>query len=469
MNKTGKRVSGKIAAQSLYRAAIIALLNLPQPAAAQQSTIDMLRSQIEELTERLNKIEADSKKAAETAVKNAPTVSAKEKVTISGLLQVRGDAFGKEEGFGSNGSPISSTNRQFDTFRLRRAEVRVSAPAITSRISGTVMLDFAKRLSASSSSVTALPGTPTITINQGSNVLQELQISYLLRKARMAASGAPTAAGASSTPPAPNNIYIDAGQFKLPIGYEGDLVSSSAIQTIDRALMFGARDPFGGGYGDVRDSGVQLRGTQGQFEYRLGVFNALGERQNDNATSDTKALVARLLFKPRSIEGLQVGVSGAMANTRNATAAVSSVPQQADRSLANFFAAYKKNKWTLQTEYLTGDAQRLPSDISAFNRDVRGYYGHVGYLFTPKIEGVLRYDYFDFDTKLNDASVRDLIAGINYYIKGNNAKIQLNVVKRNGGADLNSANFFGSSSSSSNPRGFASDRTELRLQGQVAF
>jgi hypothetical protein len=31
----------------------------------------------------------------------------------------------------------------------------------------------------------------------------------------------------------------------------------------------------------------------------------------------------------------------------------------------------------------------------AANSDVRGYYGSLGYLFTPKIEGVFRYDSFD--------------------------------------------------------------------------
>jgi hypothetical protein len=40
--------------------------------------------------------------------------------------------------------------------------------------------------------------------------------------------------------------------------------------------------------------------------------------------------------------------------------------------------------------------------------------------------------------------VRDLTFGVNYYIKGNNAKIQVNVVRRNGGSDLTSANGFGS-------------------------
>jgi hypothetical protein len=63
--------------------------------------------------------------------------------------------------------------------------------------------------------------------------------------------------------------------------------------------MFTQRDPFDGGYGDVRDTGVQLRGTQGQFDFRLGVFNGFGDRQNTLAVSDAKAVLGMLTFRPR--------------------------------------------------------------------------------------------------------------------------------------------------------------------------
>jgi phosphate-selective porin len=94
-------------------------------------------------------------------------------------------------------------------------------------------------------------------------------------------------------------------------------------------------------------------------------------------------------------------------------------------------------------------------------RDIRGYYGSVGYLFTPKIEGVFRYDYLDADRDLEVTHVRDLILGVNYYLKGNNAKLQANLIKRSGASAL---------TPSSNPASdIVNDRTELRLQGQVAF
>jgi phosphate-selective porin len=96
-------------------------------------------------------------------------------------------------------------------------------------------------------------------------------------------------------------------------------------------------------------------------------------------------------------------------------------------------------------------------------RDIRGYYGSVGYRLTPKLEGVLRYDYLDANRDLGgDTEVRDIIAGLNYYIKGNNAKIQVNVLRRNGAEGLGN--------SVSNPSSdIQNDRTELRANFQVAF
>jgi hypothetical protein len=349
------------------------------------------------------------------------------------LLQIRADSFFNQRA--ANGGPLAN-----DTFRLRRGEIRITAPAITDRISGTVMFDVARGLFANQSSTAAAASF-------GSNVLQELQLNYLLKKATLPA----------------NNTYIDIGQFKIPLGYEGDLVSSSALETIERGLIFTARDPFGGGYGDIRDTGIQLRGTiNNQFDYRLGVFNGLGERQNQLATSDNKALVARLAYRPTGVPGLTVGVSGAKGSTRTTT---SLVAPRADRDAFNVFGAYKKDKVVLQAEYLTGESlgfSVFPG--TAINRKLSGYYGLFGYYFTPQLEGVARYDYLDTNRGgAGDTDVRDLTLGLNYYLKGNNAKIQANIVRREGGNNVLITN-------AGNPQSdLRNDRTELRIQTQIAF
>lgn len=394
------------------------------PAGAQtQADIDALRAQITALTERLNKLEVDQKKGA--AAPAAPPLVTKDKmpVTVSGLLQVQGNGYFSED---------TIEPRTANTFRLRRGEIRLTGQ-ITPRISGTLQIDPAKQLSANAVTVPAGGGTVTPTLNQANNILQEIQVSYLLNKSD---SG---------------THYADIGQAKIPVGYEGDLVSSGALQTIERALIFRARDPFRGGYGDIRDNGADLRGNFGQFDYKVGVYNGLGERQNTTAVSSPKALIGRLIFKPTSVPGLQVGLSGARGNTGNAIGG-----PRTKRSMVNGFAVWKRDKWTAQAEYLTGDSQL--QDGTAV-RDVKGYYAHLGYLFQPNLEGVLRYDTFDFNRHIGGADVKEITVGLNYYLRGNNAKIQANVVRFQGDP-LAPA---GASPSWKN------DRTELRTQFQVGF
>ncbi len=398
-----------------------ALLLSGTPAHAQQSEISALRTQLEELQARLDKMEAAAKTQADAAAKAGNTITSREKVTVSGLLQVHGLGFlGQDNAFA----------RRADTFRLRRGELRLTAPNITSRISGTIMFDPAKAISGR----TNIGATPPVDLNirARDNIMQEMQISYLLSK----------------TPTSSHSI--DIGQFKIPIGYEGDLVSSSALQTVERALFFTQRDPSGAdqGYGDVRDTGLQARGTVGPIDYRLGVFNGLGDRQNTTASTDPKAVVARLAYRPAFLEGLTVGVSGGRGNT-----ALGAGNRRFENDLLNGFLAYKRDKITFQAEYLQGETQLRGG---AANSDVRGYYGSLGYLFTPRLEGVVRYDTLDTARNVADAEVRDITLGLNYYIKGNNAKIQANVVNRSGAA--------GSPISDLRP-----DRTELRTNFQVAF
>lgn len=395
------------------------------PANAQQSEMALLRQQIADMTERLNKMEADAKKATDAAAKAGPAATAKFPVTVSGLLQVQANTL-----FGQSG-PAASTP---DTFRLRRGEVRITG-RIAPRITGTIMVDPAKNLTLITPAAPAAPS-----VNQSSNILQELNLTYHVKQ----------------DPQTP--IFLDAGQFKIPVGYEGDKVSSSALPFINRALMYTVRDPFAGGYGDIRETGLRLRGSASpQFEYDLGVFNGFGDRQNALAASDAKAVMGRLIFHPGGSPDISLGVSGATGNT-----AVTGSAVRADRTLYNAFAIYRRDKMTAMAEYLQGDSQPLGGGST---RNVRSYYGSVGYLFRPNIEGVARYDYFDTDRNSGGFDVTDISLGLNYYIKGNNAKIQANVVHRDGTGTTAGA----AGTSSSGLGSIANDSTAFIIQGQVAF
>lgn len=399
--------------------AIATMLVNTLPAHAQQAEIDALKAEIAAMTERLSKLELESKDRA-SAEKKAPTVKSKAPATISGLLQVQANSL-----FGQKG-PTAPTA---DTFRLRRAEIRISGK-ITNRISGTVMLDPAKNLTLVTPAAPAVP-----TVNQSSNILQELMLTYHMNSSEA------------------GGIYLDAGQYKIPIGYEGDQVSSSALPFVNRALMYTVRDPLGGGYGDIRETGLRVRGDRGIVSYDLGVYNGFGDRQNTVAASDAKAIIGRVSLKPANMPGFMIGLSGGTGST--------GAPRN-DRQIINAFATYNKDKWLAFGEILQGDSQPIAGGAT---RDVRSYYGTVGYSITPKLQGVARYDYLDVDRNNPGFTVKDISLGLNYYIKGNNAKIQANIVRRNGTGVAAPA----AGASGSGLGGLANDSTALILQGQVAF
>ncbi len=437
--------------RALSALTVLAIAAVTPPAQAQQSEIDQLRQQIAAMQARLLQIEEAQKKVAAPVV---PTVgsASKSPITVSGLLHVNSFNFFSDDV--QNGG-----TRGTDTFRLRRGQIRLTAPAITPKVSATVMFDVAKAAATRN----ATGGTSATRLRQ--NVLQDIIISYQLSQN------------------AKSSNFVDVGQFKIPIGYES-LVSSSALQNVERALVFTQRDPFtDSGYGDVRDTGIQLRGTAGQFDYRVGVFNGLGDRQNGLALSDAKSVLARLAFRPQRVEGLEIGISGGRGNTGTdqtlGTGADAVINPRVDRRLYNAFAAYKKRRLTFIVEYLRGDEQDIfstaPSGTppisltTAQTRDIEGYYAHIGYLLTPKLEATLRYDQFKSgdigspantpaqNALLGEAIVRDITLGLNYYLKANGAKIQTNLVRRtsDGGVTLNPA--------------LRNNQLQLRTNFQVAF
>ena len=399
----------------------------------QQAEIDGLRQQLAELKARLDKLEAAP--AASPAKSASPSVTSNSQlpVVVSGVLQVHALNFASE-GARSGGT------RGVDTLRLRRGQIRLTAPRITDKIAGTVMFDPTRIISQRGNSATSQ-------IRGRDNPLQEILLSYQL-------SNRPTGAN-----------FIDVGQFKIPIGYES-LLSANALPAVERALFFTQRDPFDGGYADVRDTGIQLRGNAGTLDYRLGLFNGLGDRQNALALSDAKSVLARLAFHPRAVPGLEIGVSGGRGNTginnfvttTNAAGVTSTttVVRRANRSLFNAFAVYKRRKLTLQSEFLTGKAAPIVIDATTLaGRDIRSYYAHIGYALRPQLEAIARYDYFDFNRDEDNADLTDITLGLNYYLRGNNAKIQSNLVRR--------------SSSAGAPPALRNDRYELRTNFQVAF
>jgi phosphate-selective porin len=257
------------------------------------------------------------------------------------------------------------------------------------------MIDPAKALSLNNT-FTTVSGTTVLkdtSVNQASRILQDafITLSYFKR------------------------ANINAGQFKVPLSLEG-LQSSGQLDT-ERAL-FASDRARGGTFGDVRDVGIMLYGPLSkEVDYQIGVFNGSGESQNDVDKNDQKAVAGRLVVRPTFIRGLQLGGSGVWGNG-----------QRADRPRRDRLGAesmFVRGPITLKGELMTG------SD-GAVHR--RGYYGHFGYRFDPKFQGIFRIDTWDPDiareNNAANATERDYVAGFNYFIREKYFKLQFNYLRK---------------------------------------
>jgi hypothetical protein len=321
--------------------------------AALRAKIEQQAAQVEALRAELARLEANLRsRDAAPAPAPAPAPAAPPPaptVKFGGLLQgwyMAGDA-----GFN-------------DTFRIRRAELKVSGE-MARKFGWVVMIDPSKSLTVSSG-----------TVNQASRVLQDAFI---------------TVAG-------PHGTTVQAGQYRIPLSREG-VESAASLDTVERALFLSDRTR-NGNYGDIRDIGLSLKGTLAKrYDYHVGVFNSSGESQNETDRDERKAVVGKLVATV--VPGLRLGASGAWGG-----------PEEAGRPRRDRLGGellFTRGALKLAAEVMGGKDGAL---------ERRGYYLHGGYRFRPRLEGIVRVDGWDPDLSrdggLAAASETDYTVGFNY-------------------------------------------------------
>ncbi len=287
-----------------------------------------------------------------------------------------------------------------NSLRIKRAELKL-AGKISPRVSWTVMIDPAKSLSLRQSTTTVAGQRVVVdeSVNQSSRVLQDAYVSIAL----------------------PRGFSVDVGQYKLPFAYEGPNPTSRVV-TVERPMF--AADRGRGSLGDVRDIGATLRGKLlKRADLSVGFFDGSGEVMNAVDANDQKVLVVNAASPVALLKGLTLGASGVYGAAPNS--------EHARRDRLGGLVEFSRGPLTTRAEYIRGvdgDVHRL------------GYYGLVAYKLSNAFELVHRYDFFDPDVRRTATSTDDgateLLAGLNYYIAGHNAKLQLNGVERRWRHDL---------------------------------
>lgn len=307
-----------------------------------------------------------------------------------------------ESGFGSikfdgllQTQYANGSQRGDNTLRIRRAELKLSGK-VAPHVSWAVMIDPAKALSLRQSSA-SIGGQQVVideSVNQSSRTLQDALVTIGLDK----------------------GYSIDVGQYKLPFAYEGPNPTSQVI-TVERP-QFASDRARGGSLGDVRDIGVTVRGSVWpSSKLAVGLFDGTGEAQNATDANDQKVFVANLATPVPFLSGLTLGMSGVYGGSPNS--------EHARRDRLGALAEFLRPSFTARAEYIRG----VDGDVHR-----EGYYEVLAYKLNKTFELVQRVDYFDPDVRragsFADEGATDFLAGLNYYIAGHNAKLQLNAVNR---------------------------------------
>ncbi|MDD3014278.1 MAG: porin [Candidatus Gastranaerophilales bacterium] len=210
---------------------------------------------------------------------------------------------------------------------------------------------------------------------------------------------------------------IQAGQTRVPIGYEGPQspYKYDTVQISQISRKFSA----------YRDTGVKVLGNWKFMDYYLGAYNGSGNNSNDTNTS--MDMIGFVSVKPLANApklghmelggGVQQGQANPVGNT-----ALGTLGTRYARQTYNAYGRYKYKKFETVTEYATRNgygAQGVKAD---------GFYTNVSYFVTPKTQLLARLDRFDPNRSTVSNHITEYTLGGNYYLSNLNLKLMCNLV-----------------------------------------
>jgi hypothetical protein len=224
-------------------------------------------------------------------------------------------------------------------------------------------------------------------------------------------------------------LSLQAGQYKIPFSFENPY-SPTNLETIDNSMVITALS----GYSDVsgisangRDVGLNFSGNFFRREgfsiiqYSVGMFNGSGINSADrNKSKDFSGMVTVNPFRYLALaayhyNGSAVMVEGGIDNNRQ-------------RVRTGFGAKYDDSRWLVRSEYIQGKTGDLKSE---------GAYAVLAYFVHPKVQTLVKYDYFRRNLSDIDTRQQDYIVGVNY-LPVKNIRVQLNYAYRTSpGRDIN--------------------------------
>lgn len=426
------------------------------------------------LKEKFEPIESSVTKSLDAKYGPGAVVGTKNgKLTISGLVQVwyysiQNDRRGLFDDRNVNNILDTNETQDNDSFRIRRAEVAFNFD-VSENFGGVIRLDPAREAQS-------LPSFPT---NQGNPKRTANSIT--------STAVANVQNGVGAAPRFLQDAYLtfkkvvpyhdfQIGQFKPQFGNES-LVSASTLDFAERSFI--------GQIGDFRDVGAFVHGTfkDDRIQYWLSahdgagnIFQSGGQQQNRGDDNDQKDFIAKLLVRPvwknftwGSLElsaAAGWGIHGESGSSNPVDFPSNGLNRnQTDATRYTAYVGYNpggpvEGLW-LKGEWARYKDRHAPgSVIDILENDIdgngtqdnprpitlQGFYAGIGYKIgatpyagkLPKwfrpFEFAVRYEQFD-NVQVADRNqpnqtdifrTQVVTAGVTYYLKGTQTKVQLN-------------------------------------------
>ena len=288
------------------------------------------------------------------------------------------------------------------TARLRRAEIYAKGEIMPDRVSYLVMFDLARVLEPKDTVVKVdnqSPAAPadgkpeSVTVKQSKGAISTLQDYYMQLKTEYA------------------DIYF--GQFKIPVSFDGSQTPPYDLLMPDRSTPTTCFD-------DRRDIGFKATKKFKYLRYTAAVFNGAGQNTLDN--NNAKDVALRLDFFPFTGFGIGAVAYYTLAQVRDKAAN--------DRYEADVhFEGYGLN---VQAEYMRS---HIAGTKGGPYVEGHGGYAMAAFRIADVVQPVVRVSYLDPDihSNLKPKTATDLDeywqyeAGVNYFIKKNEVKLQATV------------------------------------------
>jgi hypothetical protein len=241
------------------------------------------------------------------------------------------------------------------------------------------------------------------------------------------------------------SFRIRVGKFKTPFTHAylttlGEtlfpaLPSSLTATTIIPHSLNAVNPAFATGF----DLGVQVHGlVHERWNYQMGIFNGTGIGVNtatktmsdDHRWLPSLLYTGRLAYMPKGIMPASQGNPDRLHEDRMLFAVSASYNVEAESESSNDFRAGLEFAWMKDRLYLAVEGYWMNMKFARRQRISKafnfwGAYAQAGYFITDKLQGALRYDFYDRNGIDAGGMLNMPAVGANYYFFSSNLKLQV--------------------------------------------